>query len=54
MTKMYFSHIYDLQPEFLAHSSQNPWNFCAVRAIGASFVIVFVLLSSLLKLASVP
>ena len=54
MTKMYLSHIYDLQPEFLAHSSQNPWNFLSSKSHNSIFFIVFVRLSSLLKMASVP
>lgn len=32
-----------LQSQFLVHSSQNPWNFWADRAIGGSFAIMFVL-----------
>lgn len=31
MIKMYFSDISGLIPWFLAHSSQNPWNFQGLR-----------------------
>lgn len=42
MSKMCFSYTFGFHPEFLAHSSQNPWNFLSSRAPGASFITVFV------------
>ena len=30
MTKVYFSYVSYLHPQFLAHSSPDPWNFLSV------------------------
>ena len=30
MTKIYFSYVFHLHPQFLAYTSQNPWNFLSV------------------------
>lgn len=54
MTKIYFSHIFGLYPQFLAHSSPNPSNFLSCRSNGASFVTISVLLSSVPEKASEP
>ena len=32
MTKIYFSYISVLHPQFLAHSSKNLWNFLSVES----------------------
>lgn len=51
MTKhIYFSDILDLRPQFVAHSSQNPWNFLSSKSNGSIFVMIFHLLSSFLKM----
>lgn len=39
MIKIYFSDIFGLHPRFLAHSSQNLWNFLNNKSNGASFII---------------
>ena len=31
MTKIYFSYVFGLCPQFLPHSSPNPWNFLSVE-----------------------
>ena len=46
MTKIYFSCIFGLCLQFLAHSSQNHWNFLRITAMVVSFVIMFGFLSS--------
>ena len=46
MTKIYFSYIFGLYPQFLTHSSQNPWNFLSSNSNGVCFVTIFGLLSS--------
>ena len=32
MTKIYFSYTFGLCPQFLAHSSQNFWNFLSIES----------------------
>ena len=48
MTKKHFIYIYilSLHPQFLAQSSQNPWNLLVVRASVALIIIIFGLLPS--------
>ena len=45
MTKIYFSYMFGLHLQFLAHSSQNRWNFLSYKSDGSIFVITFDLLS---------
>ena len=40
VTKIYFSYIFGLYPQFWAHSSPNPWNVLVIRAIKVSFCSV--------------
>lgn len=53
MTKIYFSYIFGLYPQFLTHSSQNPWNFLSNNSNGVYFVIIFGLLSLVPEIPSV-
>ena len=45
MTKIYFSYVSYLHPQFLAHSSPNPWNFLVVTVTNVSLVILMKCLS---------
>ena len=54
MTKIYLTYTFGLLPQFLAHSSQNPWNFMRYKSTGTSFAIIFGLLSSVPEIASEP
>lgn len=53
MTKIYFSYIFGLYPQFLTHSSQNPWNFLSNNSNGVYFVVIFGLLVLVPEIPSV-
>lgn len=54
MIKIYFSLIFSLLSQFLAHSPHNPWDFQAMKSMGASFGTIFSLLSTIHGNASEP
>lgn len=54
ITEIYLSDIFGLHPQFLAHSSQNAWNFQNDKNNKSIFIIQFGLLSSLPEITSEP
>ena len=46
MTKICFSDILGLCPQFLAHSSQNPWNVMHGKSNGSIFCYIWSLVLS--------
>lgn len=51
---VFLIYIFSPSSQFLAHNSPKAWNFLSIRAMGASFIIIFGPLSSVPEIVPEP